>query len=170
MSDSIWGYQPTTGHIVGTDLIGYAVEATDGSIGKVDKHSDDVTSSYLVVDTGVWIFGKHVLLPAGTVKTVDQAERKIYVDLTKEQIKNSPSSTRTSTSVTPAITSRSAATTRTTGASDSRRHSEGGADRRTSGRPSRCRIPGEAAPAAGPGRCRAAAGWLRGSPRRITSE
>ncbi|MFG2387099.1 PRC-barrel domain containing protein, partial [Streptomyces avermitilis] len=44
----------------------------------------------LVVDTGVWIFGKHVLLPAGTVKTVDQAERKIYVDLTKEQIKDSP--------------------------------------------------------------------------------
>ncbi|KQX64265.1 PRC-barrel domain-containing protein [Streptomyces sp. Root1310] len=90
MSDSIWGYQPTTGHTTGTDLIGYTVEATDGSIGKVDKHSDDVTSSYLVVDTGVWIFGKHVLLPAGTVKTVDQAERKIHVDLTKEQIKNSP--------------------------------------------------------------------------------
>ncbi|MFF3001180.1 PRC-barrel domain containing protein, partial [Streptomyces sp. NPDC057950] len=35
MSDSIWGYQPTTGHAAGTDLIGYKVEATDGSIGKV---------------------------------------------------------------------------------------------------------------------------------------
>ncbi|MFG2595305.1 PRC-barrel domain containing protein [Streptomyces sp. NPDC048462] len=90
MSDSIWGYQPTTGHTAGTDLIGYKVEATDGSIGKVDKHSDDVNSSYLVVDTGVWIFGKHVLLPAGTVRTVDQAERKIFVDLTKNQIKDSP--------------------------------------------------------------------------------
>ncbi|MFF4139322.1 PRC-barrel domain-containing protein [Streptomyces mirabilis] len=90
MSDSIWGYQPTTGHTAGTDLTGYKVEATDGSIGKVDKHSDDVNSAYLVVDTGVWIFGKHVLLPAGTVTTVDQAERKIYVDLTKEQIKDSP--------------------------------------------------------------------------------
>ncbi|MFE2467600.1 PRC-barrel domain-containing protein [Streptomyces mirabilis] len=90
MSDSIWGYQPTTGHTSGTDLTGYKVEATDGSIGKVDKHSDDVNSAYLVVDTGVWIFGKHVLLPAGTVTTVDQAERKIYVDLTKEQIKASP--------------------------------------------------------------------------------
>src|SRR6476469_9885321 len=90
MSDSIWGYQATTGHIAGNDLTGYKVEATDGSIGKVDKHSDDVSSSYLVVDTGVWIFGKHVLLPAGTVKTVDQAERKIYVALTKDQIKDSP--------------------------------------------------------------------------------
>ncbi|MFG2307360.1 PRC-barrel domain-containing protein [Streptomyces sp. NPDC048566] len=90
MSDNIWGYQATTGHTAGTDLIGYKVEATDGSIGKVDKHSDDVNSSYLVVDTGVWIFGKHVLLPAGTVRTVDTAERKIHVDLTKEQIKDSP--------------------------------------------------------------------------------
>ncbi|MGW3669440.1 PRC-barrel domain-containing protein [Streptomyces sp. NPDC005141] len=90
MSDSIWGYQPTTGHIAGTDLTGYKVEATDGSIGKVDKHSDDVSSAYLVVDTGVWIFGKHVLLPAGTVQRVDQTEQKIYVALTKDQIKDSP--------------------------------------------------------------------------------
>ena len=90
MSDNIWGYQATTGHIAGTDLTGYKVEATDGSIGKVDKHSDDVNSAYLVVDTGVWIFGKHVLLPAGTVQRVDQEERKIYVALTKDQIKDSP--------------------------------------------------------------------------------
>ncbi|WP_393074610.1 PRC-barrel domain-containing protein [Streptomyces sp. LN704] len=90
MSDNIWGYRPATGHAAGTDLIGYKVEATDGSIGKVDKHSDDVHSSYLVVDTGVWIFGKHVLLPAGTVTTIDQAEQKIYVALTKDQIKDSP--------------------------------------------------------------------------------
>ncbi|MET7987440.1 PRC-barrel domain-containing protein [Streptomyces sp. NPDC005281] len=90
MSDSIWGYQPTAGYIAGTDLIGYKVEATDGSIGKVDKHSDEVDSSYLVVDTGVWIFGKHVLLPAGTVQSVDQQEQKIYVALTKDEIKHSP--------------------------------------------------------------------------------
>ncbi len=90
MSDSIWGYQPTTGHIAGTDLTGYKVEATDGSIGKVDKHSDDVGSAHLVVDTGVWIFGKHVLLPAGTVQRIDADERKIYVALTKDQIKDSP--------------------------------------------------------------------------------
>ncbi|MFD5520828.1 PRC-barrel domain-containing protein [Streptomyces sp. NPDC127066] len=90
MSDSIWGYQPTTGHIAGTDLIGYKVEATDGSIGKVDKHSDEVDSSYLVVDTGAWIFGKHVLLPAGTVQSVDRNEQKVYVALTKDQVKDSP--------------------------------------------------------------------------------
>ncbi|WNI26582.1 PRC-barrel domain-containing protein [Streptomyces sp. ITFR-16] len=90
MSDNIWGYEPTVGHTAGTDLTGFKVEATDGSIGKVDKHSDDVNSSYLVVDTGVWIFGKHVLLPAGTVRAIDTADRKIFVDLTKDQIKDSP--------------------------------------------------------------------------------
>lgn len=90
MSDNIWGYQPTAGHTADADLIGFKVEATDGSIGKVDKHSDEVDSSYLVVDTGVWIFGKHVLLPAGTVRSVDPDERKIFVDLTKAQIKDSP--------------------------------------------------------------------------------
>ncbi|MFF1834611.1 PRC-barrel domain-containing protein [Streptomyces sp. NPDC058231] len=90
MTDSLWGYQPTAGHATGTDLIGFKVEATDGSIGKVDKHSDEVTSSYLVVDTGVWIFGKHVMLPAGTVSRVDVGDEKVYVDLTKEQIKGAP--------------------------------------------------------------------------------
>ncbi|MFJ4961319.1 hypothetical protein EES43_09515 [Streptomyces sp. ADI96-02] len=90
MSDNLWGYRPDAGHSVGTDLIGYKVEATDGSIGKVDKHSDDVTSAYLVVDTGVWIFGKHVLLPAGTVGRIDTGEKKVYIDLTKEQIKDAP--------------------------------------------------------------------------------
>ncbi|MER5810760.1 PRC-barrel domain-containing protein [Streptomyces sp. NPDC002033] len=90
MSANIWGYHETSGRLAGTDLTGYKVEATDGSIGKVDKHSDEVGSAYIVVDTGVWIFGKEVLLPAGTVKHIDPAEEKIYVDRTKEQIKNAP--------------------------------------------------------------------------------
>ena len=34
------------------DLIGFAVEALDGTIGKVDEASNDVGSSYIVVDTG----------------------------------------------------------------------------------------------------------------------
>ncbi|MFF4098772.1 PRC-barrel domain-containing protein [Streptomyces sp. NPDC001903] len=76
--------------MAGTDLTGYKVEATDGTIGKVDKHSDEVGDAYLVVDTGVWIFGKEVLLPASTVVKVDPEDRKIFVDRTKEQIKAAP--------------------------------------------------------------------------------
>ncbi|HSJ34596.1 MAG TPA: PRC-barrel domain containing protein, partial [Acidimicrobiia bacterium] len=55
----------------GEDIVGFGVEAIDGSIGKVDKASHEVGSSYLVVDTGPWIFGQKVLIPAGTVERVD---------------------------------------------------------------------------------------------------
>jgi hypothetical protein len=71
-------------------LDGYHVEAVDGSIGSVDEASNEVDGAHLVVDTGPWIFGRKVLLPAGTVQRVDNTEGKVYVDLTKEQIKNSP--------------------------------------------------------------------------------
>jgi hypothetical protein len=73
-----------------TDLAGYDVEATDGGIGSIDEATYEVGSACLVVDTGPWIFGRKVLLPAGTVQRVDHAERKVYVDRTKDQIKDSP--------------------------------------------------------------------------------
>ncbi|MFE5811150.1 PRC-barrel domain containing protein [Streptomyces sp. NPDC056491] len=90
MSENVWGYHQTSGHLAGADLTGYKVEASDGSIGKVDKHSDEVGSSYIVVDTGPRIFGKEVLLPAGTIERIDADERKIHVGRTKDQIKNAP--------------------------------------------------------------------------------
>ncbi|MFD3539000.1 PRC-barrel domain-containing protein [Streptomyces sp. NPDC058662] len=90
MTDHAWNYPVTSGHLTGADLTGYKVEALDGSIGKVDKHSDEAGDAYLVVDTGVWIFGKEVLLPAGAVTRVDLEEEKIHVSLTKDQIKDAP--------------------------------------------------------------------------------
>jgi hypothetical protein len=69
---------------------GFGVEAVDGSIGKVDEATYEVGSSYIVVDTGPWIFGKKVLLPAGVVERIDSQEEKVYVTLTKDQIKDSP--------------------------------------------------------------------------------
>ena len=74
----------------GKDLTGFSVEAVDGSIGKVDRSTLDVGSSYVVVDTGPWIFGRKVMLPAGTIDRVDWNEEKVYVDRTKDQIKDSP--------------------------------------------------------------------------------
>ncbi|MFK0047518.1 PRC-barrel domain containing protein [Streptomyces sp. NPDC090741] len=84
----IWGYRPDTGYQRGADIVGYKVEAADGSIGEISKHSEEVGASYAVVDTGVWIFGKHVLLPAGTIKMIDMVEEKVPVDRTKDQIKD----------------------------------------------------------------------------------
>lgn len=68
------------------DLTGYAVRAVDGEIGRVEKAGD----TDLVVDTGPWIFGKKVLLPAGVIQNVDLDEEKVYVNRTKDEIKDSP--------------------------------------------------------------------------------
>ncbi|GAB1691536.1 PRC-barrel domain containing protein [Krasilnikovia sp. M28-CT-15] len=72
------------------DLVGYHVEALDGRIGSIDEATYDVGGALLVVDTGPWIFGRKVMLPAGTVQRVAHEDRKVYVDRTKDQIKSSP--------------------------------------------------------------------------------
>jgi len=72
------------------DISGFKVEATDGSIGTVDEHTYDSGASYLVVDTGPWIFGKKVMLPAGVIREVDLNDEVIYVNRTKDEIKDSP--------------------------------------------------------------------------------
>ena len=74
----------------GKDLTGFSVVAVDGEIGKVDRSTLDVGSSYVVVDTGPWIFGRKVMLPAGTIDRVDWNDEKVYVDRTKDQVKDSP--------------------------------------------------------------------------------
>jgi hypothetical protein len=87
-----WQYRPETG-LPGeeVDLTGYSIAAIDGDIGHVDQATDELLGeSYLVVDTGPWIFGRKVLLPAGVVERIDPADKKIYVDRTKDQIKDAP--------------------------------------------------------------------------------
>ncbi len=85
-----WNYREEAALGDGADVVGFTVETIDGHIGKIDESSTLVGDSYLVVDTGPWIFGKRVLLPAGTVNHIDSLEQKIYVDRTKSQIKDSP--------------------------------------------------------------------------------
>ncbi|MGC4866025.1 PRC-barrel domain-containing protein [Micromonospora sp. DT53] len=72
------------------DLVGYQVQASDGRIGSIDEASDEADAGHLVVDTGPWIFGQKVLLPAGTVARVDHQERVVHVDRTRQQIKDAP--------------------------------------------------------------------------------
>jgi hypothetical protein len=57
---------------------------------KIDEATNDVGGKYLVFDTGPWIFGKKVLLPAGVVDRIDPADEKVYVHRTKDKIKNAP--------------------------------------------------------------------------------
>jgi hypothetical protein len=85
----IWIYSGA-GWSAGPDFNGYKVEALDGSIGKVDRATYETNGSYIVVDTGPWIFGKKVLLPAGVIDRIDTTEEKVYVHRTKDEIKDAP--------------------------------------------------------------------------------
>lgn len=71
-------------------LEGFTVEATDGSIGSIDEATYDVDASFIVVDTGPWIFGRKVLLPAGVIDEIDLDKRQVYINRTKEEIRNAP--------------------------------------------------------------------------------
>ena len=85
----LWTFQ---GNLPGTReaLVGSKVEARDGSIGKVDEATPDTGRAYIVVDTGPWILGRKVVIPAGTIERIDIDDKKIFVALTKDQIKDSP--------------------------------------------------------------------------------
>jgi hypothetical protein len=72
------------------DLTDFAVEARDGGIGKVDEATHEAGGSFIVVDTGPWILGKKVVLPAGVIRDVDLDAEMVFVDLTKDEIKNAP--------------------------------------------------------------------------------
>jgi len=89
VSDTLWNYPPSLPS-GGVDLVDYDVEARDGSIGTVDAATTDVDAAHLVVDTGKWIFGRKVVIPAGLVTEVDEAHHKVWIDLTKQQVKDSP--------------------------------------------------------------------------------
>ncbi|HSK15255.1 MAG TPA: PRC-barrel domain-containing protein [Gaiellaceae bacterium] len=87
----IWTYRETESMTPGAmNLEGFSVEATDGGIGKVDEATYQVSQSYIVVDTGPWIFGKKVMLPAGVIDRVDLDAETVYVSRTKDEIKNAP--------------------------------------------------------------------------------
>ena len=87
MDTNLWTYPDTVGRL---QMTGFEVEAVDGSIGKVDEATYEADTSFLVVDTGPWIFGKKVLLPAGLVDRVDRDEEKVYINRTKDEIEQAP--------------------------------------------------------------------------------
>ncbi len=92
MTVEIWSFTVESGvdPTAQTDLTGFKVEALDGSIGKIDEATYETGSSQIVVDTGPWILGKKVVLPAGVIQRVDPNDEVVFVERTKEQIKDSP--------------------------------------------------------------------------------
>jgi hypothetical protein len=89
-NERLWAYRDTGWAAAESPIAGYSVQARDGSIGTVDDATYEVGSSYVVVDTGPWIFGSKVMLPAGVLSGIDHDRRTVSVGLTKDEVKNSP--------------------------------------------------------------------------------
>ncbi len=75
------------GVVLGDELAGYDVEGSDGRIGKVDRVTYTKTS--VLVSTSR-LFGKRYVIPASSVERIDPDSQAIFVDLSKEEVENSP--------------------------------------------------------------------------------
>jgi hypothetical protein len=75
------------------EVIGYAVEARDGSAGRIEDLLVDDASwrvMHFMIDTTSWWFGGEVLIPAEQAAAIDWPRRQITFDLTREDIQNRP--------------------------------------------------------------------------------
>ncbi|MFD4575462.1 PRC-barrel domain containing protein [Streptomyces sp. NPDC058417] len=88
--DNIWFYAPESGHTAGQDLTGYGVVASDGTVGHVEREDGHHGMWHLVVDTGVWLFGRSAVVPVGVVEAVDDENRKITLACTGDEVKEAP--------------------------------------------------------------------------------
>ena len=75
------------------DVIGHHLQAKDGGIGHVEDFildEENWTIRYLVVDTRNWWAGKKVLISPRWIERVSWDDRKVFVNLTREAIQQSP--------------------------------------------------------------------------------
>ncbi len=83
-------------HFNGDEIVGLDLYAGNEKIGSVDDAlvDDEGRFRYLVINTGVWILGKKVLLPIGGAR-IDYAARRIYAkSLSREQVESLPEFTQ----------------------------------------------------------------------------
>jgi sporulation protein YlmC with PRC-barrel domain len=87
-------------HLRSTQQVtGYHVQATDGEIGHIEDFViDDETWTirYLIVGTRNWWPGKKVLVAPQWIERVSWSESKVFINLSRETIKQSPEYTEES--------------------------------------------------------------------------
>jgi PRC-barrel domain len=75
-------------------MLGCHLVADDGEVGHVDDllvEEGTWAVRYLVIDTSNWIGGKTVLISVGVISGMDSSSRTIRAQLTRAQVKASPS-------------------------------------------------------------------------------
>ena len=86
MQADLWTAQQP-GTAVSEDMAGYQVEGNDGAIGKVERVS--YGGNCLFVSTSRF-FGKTYVIPAGAVERIETDETTIFVNVSKEEVEESP--------------------------------------------------------------------------------
>ena len=98
--ESTQGEKAWDSHLRSTnDVSGHHIQASDGDIGHVEDFIiDDETCAirYLVIDTRNWWPGKKVLVATQWIESVSWSELKVFVNLTREAIRQSPEYTEES--------------------------------------------------------------------------
>lgn len=75
------------------EVVGYHLLASDDSIGQLRDFLLDDRSwamQYVLADTGNWWLGKQVVFPPKWIDELDWQDHKVYVDVTREQVRTSP--------------------------------------------------------------------------------
>lgn len=75
------------------EVSSYRVHASDGDIGHVDDFIVDMKDwviRHMVINTGNWLPGKKVLISPGWITRISWRNEKVYVDIPKDIIKDSP--------------------------------------------------------------------------------
>lgn len=79
-------------HFEGNDIVGYDLYAGADKVGSIDDLLVDDTGKirYLIINTGLWILGKKVLLPIGRAQIDNQGHRVVASDLNRAQVEALP--------------------------------------------------------------------------------
>ena len=75
------------------EIHGYGIIATDGLIGEINDVLIEPGSwriTHLVADTRTWWPGKHVVIDRGMVRKINWFDRRVELDLTRAELRNSP--------------------------------------------------------------------------------
>jgi uncharacterized protein YrrD len=84
-----WDHHLRSSH----EVTGYHIQAKDGELGHVEDFIiDDETWAirYLIVNTSNWWAGKKVLVSPQWIERVSWGEKKVFINLSRETIKQSP--------------------------------------------------------------------------------
>lgn len=86
MTTDLWEHRPGSHPAADPGLVGYEVQATDGTVGTVEQDTGD----HLLIDAEPWVPGTRVLVPVGAVARVDHLVLAVHLDCPRARLSSAP--------------------------------------------------------------------------------